>query len=360
MTITDVVFPAFLFIVGMAIPFALDSRRERGETGGTIWRHVLVRTLALVVIGVLMVNVETASPAGALSPAAWNVLMTVGVVLVWSMPPAEAGARRRHRLGQAAGAALLAVLVFVYRGTDATGLIEIRPHWWGILGLIGWAYLLAATLYLWLGDRPAALIGWTAVLYCLSLADAAGQAGVLMALRPFLNVGAVLGSHGAVVLSGTVLGVLLRRHRQRGEAPALFVWPALAYAAGLLAAGFLLHTLNDVHPAFRFNKIDATPPWCLVSSALTVGAWVLVYLAADVWGFTRWPRVVLLAGENALVAYLLAPFLWSVFTVSAAFLGGPFPYAEPIAIGLVRSAVFAWVVVRLCGLLRGAGLCMQL
>ena len=29
MTITDLVFPAFLFVVGMAIPFALGSRRAR-------------------------------------------------------------------------------------------------------------------------------------------------------------------------------------------------------------------------------------------------------------------------------------------------------------------------------------------
>ena len=31
MTFVDVVFPAFLFIVGMAIPPALDRRRERGR-----------------------------------------------------------------------------------------------------------------------------------------------------------------------------------------------------------------------------------------------------------------------------------------------------------------------------------------
>ena len=31
MTITDLVFPAFLFIVGIAVPFALGGRRRRGE-----------------------------------------------------------------------------------------------------------------------------------------------------------------------------------------------------------------------------------------------------------------------------------------------------------------------------------------
>ena len=58
MTITDLVFPAFLFIVGIVIPFALGGRLRRGEPRGEVWRHVLTRALALVVMGVLMVNAE--------------------------------------------------------------------------------------------------------------------------------------------------------------------------------------------------------------------------------------------------------------------------------------------------------------
>ena len=58
MTITDLVFPAFLFIVGIVVPFALGGRLRRGETRGQVWRHVLMRALALVVMGVLMVNAE--------------------------------------------------------------------------------------------------------------------------------------------------------------------------------------------------------------------------------------------------------------------------------------------------------------
>ena len=363
MTITDVVFPAFLFIVGMAIPFALGGRLRRGETRGTVWRHVVIRTFALLVIGVLMVNAEMAGPGGPLPIATWNILMTVAVVMIWTEPRADAAARRRQRLLRIVGVAVLGILVLTYRGTDLTGLIQLRPHWWGILGLIGWAYLLVAGLYLLVGDRPAILTGVMALLYCLYLADAAGQAAVLVALRPYLSVGSVLGSHGAVVLSGAILSVMLRLH-QRDAAPAgRFVGPALAYAAGLAAAGLLLHTLSALDPAFRFSKVHATPPWCLVSSALTAAAWAAVYAVADVRGFRRWPPAVLMAGESALVAYLLAPFLLSLFEASAPLFGGTNVYealAQNTAVGLVRSAVFAWMVVRLCGRLRKSGLRMQL
>ena len=70
-----------------------------------------------------------------------------------------------------------------------------------------------------------------------------------------------------------------------------------------------------------------------------------------------------MAGENALVAYLLAPLLLSLFEISASLFGGVNLYGALGAntlVGLVRSAVFAYLVVRLCGHLRARGLRLQL
>src|SRR5512137_267759 len=44
MTFVDLVFPAFLFIVGMSIPFALGGRLAKGEPVWRIFGHVIVRT----------------------------------------------------------------------------------------------------------------------------------------------------------------------------------------------------------------------------------------------------------------------------------------------------------------------------
>src|SRR4051794_40242697 len=52
MTFVDVVFPAFLFIVGMSIPFALRGRLARGEPWWRIGAHVLSRTAALLMLGI--------------------------------------------------------------------------------------------------------------------------------------------------------------------------------------------------------------------------------------------------------------------------------------------------------------------
>jgi hypothetical protein len=101
----------------------------------------------------------------------------------------------------------------------------------------------------------------------------------------------------------------------------------------------------------------------LFSSAATAAAWAAVYFIADVIGWRSWPRAVSMAGENALVAYLLAPFLLSLFALAAPLFGGVNVYAAlggTTLVGLVRSAVFAFLVVLLCGALRERGLRLQL
>ncbi len=359
MTITDLVFPAFLFIVGIAIPFALGARRRRGQSLPDLLRHVVTRSLALVVMGVLMVNAEH-GVSGLLSAPVWNVLMTIGVLLVWGTPD-EGGGRLRRSWLRAAGVALLVFVALAYRSGASTGLIQIRPYWWGILGLIGWAYLGVAALYLVIGDRPAILTGLFGLYGCVALADAAGGFGWPTIPGPI--VGPIVGTHGMTVLAGTLLGVLLKRHQAEGGSPWRFAATVGGYAAALAVAGALLHTLHDVHPAFRVAKIGATVPWGLYCSALTGAAWALLFVLVDVVGFRRWPRSLAIAGENPLIAYLTAPFLLSLFALSAPLFGGTNIYealGQTAWVGLVRSAVFAWIVVRLSGWMRSLGVRIQL
>jgi predicted acyltransferase len=137
----------------------------------------------------------------------------------------------------------------------------------------------------------------------------------------------------------------------------------LGVAAALGVAGLLLHTLGDVHAAFRISKIRATLPWGLLSAALTAAALAGVYWLVNAAGPKRVPRVLQTAGENPLLAYLLAPLLLSVFALTAPLFGGVDPYQAlggPTAVGLVRSAFFAWLVVASSGWLRARGVRFQL
>lgn len=55
---SDIVFPCFLFIVGMSIPYAMRNRIAKGETHFQILRHILFRSLALLVMGFFTVNIS--------------------------------------------------------------------------------------------------------------------------------------------------------------------------------------------------------------------------------------------------------------------------------------------------------------
>src|SRR5215471_13820055 len=75
MTFVDLVFPAFLFIVGMSIPLALGARRSKGEP---VWKtigHILVRTISLLAIGILMVHETPDTAALGWSGNWWTVFM---------------------------------------------------------------------------------------------------------------------------------------------------------------------------------------------------------------------------------------------------------------------------------------------
>jgi len=48
---------------------------------------------------------------------------------------------------------------------------SLRTEWWGILGLIGWAYLVGAVVYLIFRSQRTALLGCMVLLFCLFAAD---------------------------------------------------------------------------------------------------------------------------------------------------------------------------------------------
>ncbi len=53
-TFTDLVFPFFLFIVGVALAFSFRSRMQRGESRGKLLEHILWRGLLLFALGVFL------------------------------------------------------------------------------------------------------------------------------------------------------------------------------------------------------------------------------------------------------------------------------------------------------------------
>jgi len=335
MTFVDVVFPAFLFIVGLSLPLALERRLGKGKLSAA--GHILTRTLGLLVIGVFMVNTENISAEGPLNPGLWQLLLYAAVCLIWISPSKDR--RIFVWIRRAAGAVMLIVLAFLYRGEP--DLIGMKTQWWGILGLIGWAYLVTALLYLALRKNALGFAAAVVLLYCVFAADAAGFFGFLGSFNDFISIGSMLGSHAAVTASGALLGIGLT---QAGKTHGSRIRSILWSAGVLAAAAVLLHSLNGVHRIFIYNKNAATPPWCLLSSAWTALIFAVLYFLVDAKGLRLGTRMLASAGQNALFAFILGPILYILLGWLPFSIGGKHFYWEWLGgfpAGLVRSLVFA-------------------
>jgi predicted acyltransferase len=64
-TFEDLIFPLFLFIVGLSIPLSLEKRLARGEPWSEILRHILTRALILYFLG-MIINAKLISTLGGL------------------------------------------------------------------------------------------------------------------------------------------------------------------------------------------------------------------------------------------------------------------------------------------------------
>ena len=159
MTLADIVFPAFLFLVGVSIPLAFERAQAVGKSKLTQLVHVLTRTAGLLLLGVIEMN---SSHDRTLGKSWWSVLAFTAVILTWCAVPRERGRKRTLLLAaKALGIAGLLILLAVYRqkpgpaefpfGVHVEEWAWLRSEWWGILGLIGWAYLTVGLLVLLLG-----------------------------------------------------------------------------------------------------------------------------------------------------------------------------------------------------------------
>src|SRR5882724_11353542 len=210
LTFVDLVFPAFLFIVGMSVPCSLGARLAKAQTSLRTLGHVAIRTLSLLFIGILMVH-ETPDTAALGWPGEWwCVLMYLSAIVAFCSfsPPSSASEARRKQWRIAgfwvrlAGLASLVWLAFAFRDAKGHRIITLAPFsvdtsWYGILGLIGWAYLVAAMVFLVFRTNRTAILGCMVLLMCLFVADKNGLFEGFW-LNRIVGIGETLGSLAAI------------------------------------------------------------------------------------------------------------------------------------------------------------------
>ncbi|MBT9502716.1 MAG: DUF5009 domain-containing protein [Burkholderiaceae bacterium] len=347
MSFVDVVFPAFLFIVGMSVPFALQQRLAQGNGPLQVQLHVLQRALGLVVIGVFMVNAESGfhQASMALPVTVWALLSYVAAFLIWGSVRGGPALVLGWRV---AGVVLLLLLAWVYRGGES-GETGITPQWWGILGLIGWAYLLACLGFWLVRGRLAGVLVMIALCLGYYLAHHASWVTGSAALSQLFSQEGHA-SHAAIVLCGCACALIFfDATAQRSESRRFTLALGFALALALLAA--------LLRPEYRISKIYATPSWALYSAASCVLIFVALYAWIECRGRSLFPGLLAPVAANPLVAYLI-PFIVGAL-MAWGHLQLPLLLRSGLA-GILYAVVYALGVALLVRWLAGRGLRLRI
>ncbi len=296
MGLADWVFPGFLFMVGMSVPFAVRSRLNQGDSSNRVCLHILMRTLSLLIIGVLMLNAGRLNPeVSGIHKQVWAVLMYVSVFLIWNHYPQKPSLRKLFLGLRITGIAGLVLLVAFFRAGTPENPSWLQTGWWGILGLIGWGYLAAALSYLFIGNRIWGIATVWMAFTGLNVLSAMGLTHFLNPLKPVLGV-LISGNTPSIVLAGLVTSLVFQKFKNRGYKKMVFILLLMGLVA--LLSGFILRNW------FILSKIKATPSWAMLCNGISLILFALIFLVADVLKKIRWASLFQWVGQNSLTTYL--------------------------------------------------------
>jgi predicted acyltransferase len=265
-TPTDLVFPFFLFIVGVAITLSLGRRVESGGVTRDVYLKIVKRTLIIFAIGLFL----NGFPHFPLSE--------------WRIPGV---------LQRIAVCYFFASIIFLNTRVRTQILISI--------GLLLFYYILVMTV-----PAPGYAAGDLTKDGSLpSFVDRVVFGKHVWAQAKVYDPEGILSTIPAVVttLIGVLTGTWLRSERSRIEK-----------AAGMFVAGAVLVAIGWAWNAFfPINKALWTSSYVMFTGGLALQFLALCYWLIDIKGYRRWAKPFEIFGLNAIALYVLADLLANFF-----------------------------------------------
>jgi predicted acyltransferase len=334
MTFVDVVFPSFLFIVGMSVPFAFNARLLKGDSTKTIWKHTLKRAAALIILGVFMVNAAEGFDASKMiiSPVIWGFLAYLMPIPIWNKYAKDFPVWIKHTL-QYGGMIVLIALYFLY--VQENGAMGMTPQWWGILGLIGWAYLFTVVYYWLVSGRLWAMIVF--LIACITVNSVNLSEGFV----EFSILSFIAGhlTSATLVTAGIIISLLFFDQKKTPK----INWAVLGFAVLFFAIGYFLR------PYYGISKIKGTPSWTMFSACICTILFYFLYWLMEIKKKTKWSNFFMPAAANPLLIYILPGVLYYFLkAINVHIIPGYFRVGVP---GIVWSLVFSTImlyVIKIC------------
>jgi heparan-alpha-glucosaminide N-acetyltransferase len=306
MTYVDVVFPFFLFIVGMSLPLAIRRRIRKGDSIWAISLHIAARSFALIVLGLILANSDNVDASRThMAANIWTFLALLGAVLFWNSYPESRKYKWLFQGLKMAGFLLTVGMLVIFRRVTTDGQTAwLDTHYWEILGMIGWTYFTVCLLYIPTRRWPWVQVGWFGALTAMNILSSAHWVSFTYR-TPFYIWPFKSGAFGSIVFAGLVTSLLFLTD-DFTRSPTAKRAATLCFAAALFIIGVLTLPLG-------ISKVRATSAWCLLCSGMAVCVFLLLYWICDVKKHVRWATFVRPAGSNTLLTYLLPPLCAAAF-----------------------------------------------
>jgi predicted acyltransferase len=287
-TLADLIFPFFLFIVGVSTVFSLDRRVQIGENLGQLYRHILTRSALLFLLGLVSSGYfffgwlfQAICPPAPTQKSIWAIFLSPPAdAKVWFFSLANLrimGVLQRIALVYLA-VALLVIQTRSRWGLQAIIAVALLLLYWGLMSLPGFKLLPGQDMGAYI-DR--AVFGEAHLWRYSNTFDPEG----LLSTVPAIATG----------LAGALTGYWLRSNRNMRTK---FVGMLVAGCVGLLA-GFAWGLVFPINKhLWTSSYVIYTAGWALIA----LGACYLLFDLLDWRLFVFQPLVWL--GMNPLFAYV--------------------------------------------------------
>ena len=345
---SDIVFPSFLFCVGLSIPYAITAMRRKGRSEGDVVRHILSRSFALILMGAFICNYESGiDPSIGYDRNAYCLLMTLAFFLVFNRY--EQSGTWLVRVLKALGWVILLFLLITSRSPEGR---TFYPYWWGILGLIGWAYLFCALVYALSRNVITQIITWVLLfVICLCCTPTAGYS--FFHGQPILS----LAEPNIVDLTLSTLHIDNASSHLLVMSGVLFSGLYLKWSADftrtrqttstLLLGAFCIVLAIVFHHWFITSKIIGTLPWIFY----TLGIDLILYVLLDwlvVAGKSAWLSFLQPAGIATLTCYMVPYLLYPLISM---LMRWEWSSAIPEPFGIIKCILFSAICIAVTWLL---------
>jgi len=297
----DMIFPLFLFIAGVALPYAISKQLERGKTRQQLAIAILKRTVVLFVCGLIyngllrFNGIEHLRIMGVLQRQALGYGAAALIYLYAPKTRQQIGIAAALLLGYWAAMALIHVPGFPRGTMTETG---------NLANYIDRALFKPGQLYRSYGDPEG----------------------------PFSTIPAI-----ATAILGVLAGKWLRTENEKQKK-----------AAGLLLAGIGLIAAGAVWGMwFPIIKKIWTSSYVLYAGGWSLLLLALFYYIIDVKQYKKWSLFFVVIGVNPLTIYLMQEFV-NFEEIAKFFFEGALKHAHSIAPVLFVASVIAikWLVLR--------------